>query len=370
MALMVRLPRSDRQIMSYEVSQRIPVAAPPGSSSSRVAYAAAHVVADPMAEGDPTSGSALDWEATLAYRRYLWSCGLGIAEAMDTAQRGMGLPWPVAHELIQRSVVEARACGGLIACGAGTDHLEAGPSVTLDDVVRAYTEQCAAVEGTGSRIIVMASRALAACARGPDDYRRVYGTILAQVTQPVILHWLGAMFDPALAGYWGFDDLDQATEVCLSLITDYSTKVEGIKISLLDDAREIALRRRLPDGIRMYTGDDFNYPALIRGDAQGHSDALLGIFDAIAPVAAARVTRSRRRGRGALLCTTGPHRDTLAPHFCGTNTLLQDRHCFSSLSQRSSNALPDDRGIRERPLRGAPGQTFRAGGWCRAITRP
>ncbi len=255
----------------------------------RVAYAAAHVVRDPLAAADPMLEAAIDWDATLAYRRYLWGLGLGVAEAMDTAQRGTGLPYPAALELIRRSVAEARhfGAGALLACGAGTDHLLPAPGQTVEDVIAAYDEQCEAVESAGGRIIVMASRALAACAKGPEDYLRVYGHILSQVTEPVILHWLGEDFDPALAGYWGYADHDRAMEVCLDLIGRHAAKVDGIKISLLSAEKEIAMRRRLPDGVRMYTGDDFNYAELIAGDEQGYSDALLGIFDPIAPAASA-----------------------------------------------------------------------------------
>src|SRR5881409_2878376 len=249
--------------------------------TSRVAYAAAHVVCDPQ------SPTEIDWEATLAYRRYLWSLGLGVAEAMDTAQRGMGLDWPQARELIRRSLAEARGPGGLIACGAGTDQLLPDPRVTLEDVERAYEEQVGYVEGQGGRVILMASRALARAARSADDYVRVYGTILRQVRRPVILHWLGDMFDPQLAAYWGTRDVDEAMNACLAIICEHRAKIDGIKISLLDAEREVALRRRLPGGVRMYTGDDFNYERLILGDARGYSDALLGIFDAIAPVASA-----------------------------------------------------------------------------------
>ena len=210
---------------------------------------------------------------------------------MDTAQRGMGLGWPEARELISRALAEARGREGvLIASGAGTDHLEPAPGVTLDEVVRAYEEQLGFVEGEGGRAILMASRALARAARGPDDYAEVYGRVLGQADRPVILHWLGEMFDPALAGYWGTPDLDAAMDVCLGVIEANASKVDGIKVSLLSKEREIAMRRRLPAGVRMYTGDDFAYAELIAGDAEGHSDALLGIFDAIAPAAAAALS--------------------------------------------------------------------------------
>ena len=253
---------------------------------NRIAYAAAHVVADPMADADPWLDVAIDWDATLAFRQHLWSLGLGVAEAMDTAQRGMGLDWPTSLELIERSMAIARAEGHLIAAGAGTDHLAPGPDVTVDDVIAAYEMQCEAVEKTGARVILMASRALARAAGGPDDYARVYGRVLSGLNQPAILHWLGEMFDPALAGYWGDDDHMRAMETCLAVIADNAAKVDGIKISLLSAEKEIAMRRRLPDGVRMYTGDDFNYPDLIAGDEAGHSDALLGIFDPIAGAAA------------------------------------------------------------------------------------
>ena len=283
------LPRADGSLEPYTpgMASSLPTrSAPP---RSRVAYAAAHVVCDPLANSDPWLAAALDWEATLAYRRHLWQLGFAVAEAMDTAQRGMGLDWPTTQELIRRALAEARAVGAAdrIACGAGTDHLPPSAGVTLEDVIAAYEDQCAFVEDHGGRIILMASRALAACAKGPEDYAQVYDRILSQVRQPVILHWLGDMFDPALAGYWGSVDVEQATDVCLRLIEAHAQKVEGIKVSLLDAQLEVAVRCRLPAGVRMYTGDDFNYPELIRGDERGHSDALLGIFDAIAPAAAA-----------------------------------------------------------------------------------
>ena len=260
----------------------------PGATRNRVAYAAAHVVADPLAPGDPWLAPAIDWDATLAFRQHLWSLGFSVAEAMDTAQRGMGLDWPASLELIDRSLALAASTPGAgIACGAGTDHMQPLPNRSLQDVIEGYRLQCEAVESRGGRIILMASRALAACAHGPDDYARVYGTILSEVREPVILHWLGDMFDPALTGYWGEADVDRAMGVCLAILREHAAKVDGIKISLLDATKEVAMRRRLPHGVRMYTGDDFNFAELIAGDDQGHSDALLGIFDPIAPAAAA-----------------------------------------------------------------------------------
>ncbi|WP_170214962.1 dihydrodipicolinate synthase family protein [Streptomyces otsuchiensis] len=254
--------------------------------TSRTIFSAAHVVADPLADVGPEGPAAVDWETTLAFRHHLWSHGLGVAEAMDTAQRGMGLDWGGAAELIRRSAAEARSVGGLIACGVGTDQLAPGTGTTLKEVRAAYEEQLELVETAGAQPILMASRALAAVADGPEEYAETYGHLLHQATEPVILHWLGPMFDPALEGYWGSSDLDAATETFLSVITDHADKIDGIKVSLLDADREIALRRRLPDGVRCYTGDDFNYPELIAGDDQGFSHALLGVFDPLAPLAA------------------------------------------------------------------------------------
>ncbi|MBM7085359.1 dihydrodipicolinate synthase family protein [Micromonospora sp. WMMD734] len=259
---------------------------PAGPSTTRMAYAAAHVVADPRAENVPGAPAAVDWDTTLAFRRHLWSYGLGVAEAMDTAQRGAGLDYPATRELIRRSAAEAGAVGGRIVAGVATDQLPPGPA-TVDQVTRAYAEQLADVTAADARPVLMCSRHLAAAATGPDDYLRVYDDLLTAADQPVVLHWLGDMFDPALAGYWGSTDLDEATETVLHLIKQHQRRVDGIKVSLLDADREVALRRRLPAGVRLYTGDDFHYPELIRGDGQGHSDALLGVFAAIAPAAAA-----------------------------------------------------------------------------------
>ena len=262
----------------------------------RIAFAAAHVVADPLADNDPWLTPAIDWERTLAFRHRLWDLGLGVAEAMDTAQRGMGLGWPEARELIRRALDEAAGRkDALIACGAGTDHLTPGPDVTIDTILGAYEEQIETVEAAGGRIILMASRALAAAAKGPDDYVSVYDRILRQVKEPVIIHWLGEMFDPALEGYWGNGDHLKAMDTCLEVIEAHADKVDGIKISLLSKEKEVAMRRRLPKSVRMYTGDDFNYAELIAGDEEGHSDALLGIFDAIAPAASAALEALGRK---------------------------------------------------------------------------
>ena len=284
----LRLPRADGTLAPYTLSGRAAITPPPGPITSRIGMAALHVVADPLAGINPTLDVALDWDATLRYRHYVWSLGLAVAEAMDTSQRGMGFDWPTARELIRRSVAEARTVrGAVLASGAGTDQLAPGTSVTLADVEAAYEEQCAFIEGVGGRIILMASRALAACARGPEDYEKVYARILAQVREPVIIHWLGDMFDPALAGYWGSRDLDRATETLLGIVHEYAARIDGVKISLLEQQREIAMRARFPKNVRMYTGDDFDYPTTIRGDGRRASDALLGIFDVIAPAASA-----------------------------------------------------------------------------------
>jgi uncharacterized protein DUF993 len=277
---------------------------------NRVAFAAAHVVADPRASAESSRDGALDWDATIAYRRHLWAHGFGVAEAMDTAQRGMGLDWPTALELVRRSAEAAKDIeGAAMFAGAGTDHLAPGEAKSVADVRAAYDLQCEAVERAGSRIILMASRALAAVARGPDDYLDVYAHVLSRVKEPVILHWLGPMFDPMLDGYWGHANLDDAASTCLDVIRANAEKVDGIKVSLLDDAREIAMRGALPAGVRMYTGDDFNFAALIGGDANGHSDALLGIFDAIAPAASAALSalaRGERATFDAILAPTVP----------------------------------------------------------------
>jgi len=307
----ISLPTKDRCLEPYVTGE--PIVLPKKGATpklNRIAYAATHVVADPLADTDPWLDAAIDWDRTIAFRDYLWDLGLGVAEAMDTAQRGMGLDWAAARELIRRALAAAKQRpGALIGCGVGTDHLDAGPSVTLDDVIRAYGEQIEAIEAMGGRLIVMASRALARAAKGPDDYARVYGRILSQVKEPVIIHWLGEMFDPALAGYWGAADHMAAMETCLAIMQEHAQKIDGVKISLLSKEKEIAMRRRLPAGMRMYTGDDFNYAELIAGDEEGHSDALLGIFDAIAPAASAglaRLAAGDRQGFHGILEPTVP----------------------------------------------------------------
>lgn len=285
MNLEITLPMPGGKLEKYRMSEPARFAQPREPLRSRICYSAAHVVCDPFADINPTFQTAIDWDATLNYRHHLWKYGLGVAEAMDTAQRGMGLDWKTAKILIEKSIAEAKSVNGLIACGAGTDHLGSPESLTIDDVIGAYEEQVSFVENCGGRVILMASRALAQRAKSPDEYAHVYNKILSQARQPMILHWLGEMFDPQLKNYWGTDDLDAATEICLSIIKENNAKIDGIKISLLSAEREIEMRRRLPETVKMFTGDDFNYPELIKGDERGFSHALLGIFDAIAPAA-------------------------------------------------------------------------------------
>ncbi|MER7946715.1 dihydrodipicolinate synthase family protein [Streptomyces sp. NPDC096079] len=282
----IRLPSPDGSTRAYEPRTAPLALSATGPLTSRTVFSAAHVVADPYADTTPDSRAAVDWDATLAFRRHLWSHGLGVAEAMDTAQRGMGLDWAGASELIRRSAAEAKAVGGRIACGVGTDQITGG---TLPEIRTAYEEQLAVVEESGAQAVLMASRALAAAAQGPEDYLGLYGHLLRQASEPVVLHWLGPMFDPALDGYWGSTDLDRATETFLDVIAAHPDKVDGIKVSLLDARREVELRRRLPEGVRCYTGDDFHYPELIAGDEQGFSHALLGVFDPLGPLAAEAV---------------------------------------------------------------------------------
>ncbi|MEJ5866932.1 dihydrodipicolinate synthase family protein [Pseudokineococcus sp. 5B2Z-1] len=287
--LVLRLPDASGALIEHELREPVRWTRPEGPAASRRAYAAAHVVPRALADNVPGAPADVDWDATLAYRHEIWSHGLGVADAMDTAQRGMGLDWAAVQELVRRSAAEAASVGGLVACGAGTDQLDlaalpsgrAGVRAVLD----AYREQVDLVAGAGATVVLMASRALARVAEGPQDYLDVYGTLLDEAPAPVVLHWLGPMFDPALAGYWGSDDVATASDLVAGLIADRAAKVDGIKMSLLDAAPERALRARLPEGVRMYTGDDFNYPELVVGDEGGHSDALLGIFAAVYPAA-------------------------------------------------------------------------------------
>ena len=281
----IRLPNAQGSSEIYQLQGEPIAIRKPRAPFNRIAFAAAHVVANPFSNADPSGPPGIDWERTLAYRRYLLDLGFGVAEAMDTSQRGMGLDWPSALELITRSLKEAGKRAPMIYCGCGTDHLHPAHARSLDDVVKAYLEQLHAIQKLDGRIILMASRALVKVARTPDEYVKVYSRVLAEADHPVILHWLGEMFDPALQGYWGGNDFAQTMATALSAIEANAGKVDGIKISLLDDAKEVVMRRRLPASVKMYSGDDFNYPDLIAGDGEGYSHALLGIFDAIAPAA-------------------------------------------------------------------------------------
>ena len=288
MSSRVTIPLEDGSLIVHSLGEPAHFERPTGPLRGRRAFAAVHVIADPRAENTPASGANIDWDATMDFRRHLWSWGLAVADAMDTAQRGMGLDWPNTSELIVRSLRESKAEGGDIACGANTDQLPDVPA-TIERIVDAYHEQVDLIESNGGQPVVMASRHLAAVATGPDDYRQVYSEVLGHVSGKAIVHWLGDMFDPALAGYWGSRDLDEASYGFLAVLEENATKIDGVKLSLLDRDREIELRRRLPEGVRMYTGDDFDYPTTIRGDGEGHSDAFLGAFDLIAPAASAAI---------------------------------------------------------------------------------
>jgi hypothetical protein len=277
------------QLRRYELREPGSWQRPTRPITSRVAYAAAHVIPNSLADNVPGAPASLDWDATMAYRHELWSYGLGVADAMDTAQRGMGLDWPATRDLIHHSGREAASVGGRLACGASTDQLDIAAVPTgargLAAITDAYREQIEVVRTADAQVVLMASRALAHVADSAADYLSVYGPLLAEADRPVILHWLGEMFDPALRGYWGATETAAATTTFLQLIEANANKVDGVKVSLLDAAHEVALRRALPPGVRLYTGDDFNYPELIIGDEQGHSDALLGVFAAIYPAA-------------------------------------------------------------------------------------
>ncbi|CAN7710512.1 MULTISPECIES: dihydrodipicolinate synthase family protein [Ensifer] len=300
----IALPDTDGRLSDYALIGTPIAAATLGRNPARVVYSAAHVVADPFTASDPSGRAAVDWEKTMEFRRYLAGLGLGIAEAMDTAQRGMGLDWPGALELIRRTREELP--DAVVANGCGTDHLDPATVTSIEDVRRAYLEQVEAIQKVGGRLILMASRALVRVAERPDDYVKVYSDVLAACDAPVILHWLGEMFDPQLAGYWGSRDFDPAMQTALAVINADAAKVDGIKISLLDKEKEIVMRRRLPAGVKMYTGDDFNYPELIEGDSEGFSHALLGIFDPLAPAAAYAVERLGEGDRAGFRATLDP----------------------------------------------------------------
>ena len=312
----LRLPTTDGSVETFTVPEPVVHHRPPAPITVRTVYAAAHVAADPLGANAPGAPAAVDWDATLAFRRHLWSWGLGVADAMDTAQRGMGLDWATTAELIRRSAREAKAVGGALVAGVGTDH-RAEPPRDLDDVVAAYLEQLEVVEDAGAQPVLMASRHLCALARGPEDYQQVYAKLLGQAAGPVHLHWLGPMFDPALSGYWGSADPDQAAASLLTVIRADPQKVAGVKVSMLDADLEIRLRKAVPAGSPVFTGDDFNYPNLVLGDRNGHSEALLGIFDPIAPIASAALQRLQAGDQAG-------YRDLLGP------TVPLARHLFSA----------------------------------------
>ncbi|MBE1282726.1 MAG: DUF993 family protein [Rhodobacteraceae bacterium] len=300
----IQLPDTNGHLSDYRLVGTPIAHAVMTPDSARVVYSAAHVVANPFVDADPTGPANVDWDKTMEFRRHLAGMGMGIAEAMDTAQRGMGLDWNGALELIKRT--KAELPDALVANGCGTDHLDPADAKSLDDVRRAYHEQLEAIQAIGGRIILMASRALVKVATSADDYVSIYNDVLAACDEPVILHWLGEMFDPQLAGYWGAGNFEEALETCLTIIEANEAKVDGIKISLLDAEKEIIMRRRLPEGVRMYSGDDFNYPELIAGDEQGFSHALLGIFDPLAPAAAYAVSKLSEGDTAAFRATLDP----------------------------------------------------------------
>jgi len=318
MTTSITLPLATGGLETLTLNATGPWRKPASLITSRKVYAAAHVTPKVLGGNVPGAPADIDWDATLAFRRELWSWGLGVADAMDTAQRGMGLDWAATQELINRSAAEAalfatpeRTVRDLLACGAGTDQLDPASvepgEAGLAAVLAAYREQIAVVEASGAKVIIMASRALAKVAAGPGDYLALYGTLLSEVKEPVVLHWLGTMFDPALAGYWGSDDVSAATVTFEQLVEAHAAKVDGVKVSLLDASHEVALRAGLPGGVRLYTGDDFNYPELIDGDGSHHSDALLGIFAAIAPAASTALQEydaGRPAGARAILDST------------------------------------------------------------------
>ncbi len=285
---MLKLPTDDGMLQSYTLFGQPLVPRAPKVPLSRIAFAAAHVASDPVRERNPwDTRPAVDWDSTLAFRNGLWDQGLGLAEAMDTAQRGMGVDWLTAKELIERTMLSAKAHSlkPRVACGAGTDHKSLEELVDAGAILAAYREQAEAIEAVGGQLILMASRAFTSINATPDDYYKVYRKLIDEASEPVILHWLGEMFDPALSGYWGARDVEDANDFVLSLIHENPSKVDGIKISLLNQAHEEDFRSRLPEGVRLYTGDDFNYADLVAGKGGQFSHALLGIFAAIGPAA-------------------------------------------------------------------------------------
>ena len=340
------LPGSSAPLVLGEPTQLDTRSTPP---TSRAVYAAAHVVADPLVACAANPGpDQIDWDATLRLRHDLWALGLGIAESMDTAQRGMGLDWAGARELAQRTLAEARSVGGKVVVGIGTDQLAAGPA-TVEQIRDAYLEQVAAIEAAGGEVVMMASRHLAEAAQGPDDYLAVYDAVLSAATKPVVLHWLGSVFDPALAGYWGFDEPKDAMDTVVAIMTAHRDTVRGIKVSLLDPALEIALRQRIPDRVRVFTGDDYNYVDMIAGDGSHTSDALLGAFAAIGPFASAAFARLDAGDE------TGFRGDPLADRAAEPadlrrpDAVLQGRGGVAGVPERPPGPLPDARRLRNRP---------------------
>ena len=370
-SLSLKLPTADRSIETYRLAASRTFPAKLEGTLNRVAFSAAHVVADPLADNDPWLSAAIDWDRTIAFREHVWDLGLGVAEAMDTAQRGMGLDWPTSLELIQRSVKAAKARGNaLVFSGAGTDHLAVEDAKSIDDVIRAYEEQIAAVEKAGGRIILMASRALAKLGRSADDYAKVYDRVLSQVREPVIIHWLGDMFDPALAGYWGTADLDKAMDTAVAIINANAAKVDGVKVSLLDKQREIDMRRRLDKNVKMYTGDDFNYAELIAGDEQGLFARAARHLRRHRAGGVLRAVAARGRRRGRLPRRAGADRAAVAPHLQGADAVLQDRHRVHGLAQRPSGSFHHGRRAGEHALDAASGRAVPAGRQGRSAFRP
>lgn len=283
----LRLPETGGGMRTHVMREPAVFEKHPRPFTSRTVLAAPHVVADVRAEYTPGVAPPVDWESTMAFRRHLWSYGIGVAEGMDTSERGVGgLMWPQAQELIALGIEEAAAAGGAIVCGAGTDQISsAQPS--LEHVIDAYLEQTSYIEGRGGATVIRASHALVAAAKSDEDYLKVYGTVLASLERPAIVHWLGTVFDPTLAGYWGHDDVRAAMRVVLEMAHSNVDSLRGIKFSLLDDELESEFRRLVPPSVQVFTGDDYGYTQLLLGDSEHHSHGLLGVLDPIAPIASA-----------------------------------------------------------------------------------
>lgn len=310
---------ADGAVTSVPLNDAPGYARPETPLRSRVAYAAAHVVPVVSADNTPGQPAQIDWDATLGFRRAVYSWGLGVADAMDTAQRNMGLDAAATRELIARSAEVAREEGGSVVVGVNTDHVD-DERISLDQVIDAYKSQLAFTEEQGAGPVLMASRHLARAASSADDYRRVYREVLAAASGPVVLHWLGTAFDPSLAGYFGSPDWRAASDVLVEIIGENADRVAGVKMSLLDAASEVSVRERLPEGVRMFTGDDFNYVGLIGGadvpqaaqperdpaSPRQHSDALLGAFAAITPVASAAIQALDAGDADRYLAILGP----------------------------------------------------------------